>query len=85
VGSSKSKFTATENIIDQPKAQNSRDQIADDAKGRKTEKQGFHPGGDDHRGRHYQGSYDDAESKSVGNILQGATQSTQIRMLEANI
>ena len=64
-----SKLAATENIIDQPEAQNSRDQIADDAKGRETEKQGFHPGGDDHRGGHYQRSNDDAKSKPVGNVL----------------
>ena len=80
-----SKLAATENVIDQPEAQNSRDQVADDAKGRETKEQGFHPCSNDHRGGHYQGSDDDAESKPVGNVLQGATQSTQIRVLESNI
>ena len=83
--SSGSKLAATDNIIDQPEAQNSRDQVADDAKGRETEKQGFHTGGDDHRGGHYQGSDDDAQGETIGNVLQGVTQPTQIRMLESNI
>ena len=43
-----SKLATTDNVIDQPETQNSRDQVADDAKGRETEEQGFHPGGDDH-------------------------------------
>ena len=79
-----SKLAATEDIIDQPEAQNSRDQVADDAKGRKTEKQGFHPGGDNHRGGHYQGSDDDAQGETIGNVLQGATNSTQVFVLKAD-
>ena len=78
-------LAAPENVIDQPEAQNSRDQVADDAKGRETEKERFHPGGDDHRGGHYQGSDDDAQGETIGNVLQGATNSTQVFMLKADI
>ena len=80
-----SKLSATDNVDYQPETENSRYYVTDNSQGRKAKEERLYPSGDYHGGGHDQRTYYYAKSKSVGNVLQGVSQSTEICMLKSYI